>query len=209
MPFQIPKRYSIIIINSSNKNTVNVFWQIFYFYNLPITNPPPTTLLPSPGRKRRFCSNSIALHARHAYYRSFSRNWAARSLWHVDYRLFDSLLYNYSVLGSLVTCWVPCDGLTAALTMYSHPVCRHSHKHLTHRPIIAYTQPNYYALAVSALFPILPQIKGTWSTNTTYSPHANVHKVIDKREGPPHEGTNLYTGIPKGGNSFKRTVKNT
>lgn len=41
MPFQIPERYSTMIINSSNKNTVNVFWQIFYFYNLPSTNPPP------------------------------------------------------------------------------------------------------------------------------------------------------------------------
>lgn len=41
MPFQIPKRYSTIIINPLNKNTVNVFWQIFYFYYLPRTNPPP------------------------------------------------------------------------------------------------------------------------------------------------------------------------
>lgn len=160
MPFQIPKRYSIIIINSLNKNTVNVFWQIFYFYNLPSTNPPPPSTITRTEEKIRLKFYCVACppypETYHAYYRSFSRNWLARSLWHVDYRLFDSLLYNYSVLDSLVTCSVPCDGLTAALTIYSHPVCRHSHKHLTHRPIIAYTQPNYYALTVLALFPILP-----------------------------------------------------
>lgn len=136
-----------------NKNTVNVFWQILYFYNLPSTKPPPPShdyyhhqdggedlahilLRCMPAAKPRnltcvFTEVSLVIDLQ------------VRS----DMSTIDCSIV-YSVLDSLVTCSVPCcaspcDGLTAALTIYSHPVCRHSHKHLTHHPIIVYTQPNY------------------------------------------------------------------